>query len=246
MRRRALLKLLALLPWLGPTMAKALTKIESKPVRRHGPFLPGSFPKWNRTVDGLEDAGAWCFDFQRAWLPKELVVPRAGEIWEAVQNCEVNFRVRHTELYSPKLFKAVAGMATATAHILLFGGKAQLRHGERIQIVGVDDPQKPLFVTFVPVRYEELQETIVPEESGRRPHLAVMNFQHEQREQSPIFPGKIRRRILWMLLNWSGTQMYSPDQTSACVALLPRMRDAALHIFRNRCQCDIVICVEPL
>jgi hypothetical protein len=170
MRRRTLLKILALLPWLGPTMAKVLTKAESKPVLRYGPFLPGSFPKWNRTVDGLEDAGAWCVDFQRAWLPKELVVPREGEIWEAVQNCEVNFRVRHTEPYSLKLFKAVGGMATgATAHILLFGGKAQLRNGERIQIVAVDDPKRPLFVTFVPVRYQELQETIVPEETRKMP-----------------------------------------------------------------------------
>jgi hypothetical protein len=151
-------------------MAKALTKTESKSVRRYGPYVPRSFPKWNRAVDGLEDAGAWSCAFERARLPKELVVPRAGEIWEAVRDCEVNFRIHHTEPYGPKLFKSVASMtAPAAAHILLFGGKAQLGRGERIQIVAVDDPKKPLSVTFVPVRYQELEEGIVPEEMRKTP-----------------------------------------------------------------------------
>jgi hypothetical protein len=188
MRRRTLLKLMALLPWFGPTIAKALTTAEPKPVRVYGPYLPPHFPKWDKTVDGLESAAAWSSSIERTRLPNDLIIPRVGEIWEAIRDCEVsfslrrnepynpkpiktitsvNFSLRRTEPYSPKLIKTIASASPAIAKLMLVGGKTQLRQGEQIRILGVDDPDKPLFVTFEPVRYEELLKAIVPEEMRR-------------------------------------------------------------------------------
>ena len=167
MRRRTLLKLMALLPWLGPSIAKALTKAEPKPVRVYGPYLPSHFPKWDKAVDGLESAAEWSSGIERTRLPKDLVIPKVGEIWEAIRDCEVNFRLRRNEPYSPKLIKSIASASPATAQLMLYGGKAELQHGEQIRILGVDDSNKPLFVTFEPVRYEELLKAIVPEEIRR-------------------------------------------------------------------------------
>ena len=43
---------------------------------------------------------------------------------------------------------------------ILQGGRARLPQGERVRILAQDDP-KPLRVTFQPVRYHELHESIV-------------------------------------------------------------------------------------
>lgn len=169
MRRRTLLKLLGLLPWIGPTIAKALTQAEPAPVRRYGPYLPASFPRWDKAVDGLSDAGIWGANIERTRLPRDFLVPKVGEMWESIRDCEVNFRLRRGQPYRSKAFKEFAGKCGTKTRLLLFGGKIQLRQGEQIRIVCVDDLAKPLVVTFEPLRYDELQEVLVPEEMRRMP-----------------------------------------------------------------------------
>ena len=169
MNRRALFKLLALLPWVGPTMVQALAKAGPAPKRAYRPYLPAVFPKWNRALDGLEDVGKWVLDLERAQLPRDLVLPREGEIWEAVRDCEVTFRACLSFSWSDteQLFKEFGRMVVRVSpDLLVMGGQAQLLRGERIRIVAGGDDM-PLHVTFRPLRYDELHERIVPEEVRR-------------------------------------------------------------------------------
>lgn len=51
---------------------------------------------------------------------------------------------------------------------ILPGGRARLQQGERVRILTPDDP-KPIQVTFQPVRYHELHESIVPHDIRNTP-----------------------------------------------------------------------------
>jgi hypothetical protein len=166
--RRTLLKFFALVPLVGPAIAKAVIKAETKPSLVRGPYLPAWFPKWDRAVDGLESAGKWSVEIKRSWLPCGMVVPRVGQIWETLQECEVAFRPcfahGQTEIgaagkmrYDPVLFR------------FLVGGKTRLQSGEAIRIIGLDDNEKPLRVSFHPLRYVELHAQNVPEDIRRVP-----------------------------------------------------------------------------
>ena len=163
MSRRTLLKLVALLPWAGPAIAKALANSQTHPARVYAPFLPAEFPKWNRAIDGLSDTGKWALDLDRSWLPEDIVVPRAGQVWTTIRDCQVAFRISIDD-HGPQ----TDPMSFLHDFARLFGS-AQLRLGDRIRILEVDDPNKPLRVTFQPVRYQELQEDIVPEDIRRTP-----------------------------------------------------------------------------
>ncbi len=163
MSRRTLLKLVALLPWAGPLIAKALAKSSFPSKRVYAPYLPTTFPEWNRAIDGLSDAGKWAMDIERSRLPAGLVLPRVGQIWVAVRDCQVAFRA------SFDYHAAQADPATAFRDFARVFGSAQLREGERIRVLGVDDPNQPLRVTFQPIRYKELDEHIVPEDTRKSP-----------------------------------------------------------------------------
>ena len=163
MTRRTLLKLVALLPWAGPALAKALAQSPCAAGPVSYPYLPAEFPKWNPTVDGLADAGKWALDLERSRLPKDLVVPCAGQVWAAVRDCQVSF---HASIDHQGPCADPAKLLQAFARQF---GIAQLRQGEQIRILGVDDPNKPLRVSFQPVRYRELHERIVPEDTRRTP-----------------------------------------------------------------------------
>lgn len=166
--RRTLLKFVALVPLVGPAIAKAVVKSEIKPALVRGPYLPAWFPKWDRAIDGLEEAGKWAIEIERSRLPSGMIVPRVGQVWETLRDCEVAFRPcfsqGQTEIggaskmrYGPVPFR------------LMLGGKARLPYGERIRIVGLDDNDRPLHVTFQPLRYAESHAQIVPEEIRRTP-----------------------------------------------------------------------------
>jgi len=88
-------------------------------------------------------------DYERSLLPPDVIFPRAGQIWATVRDCEVNFMA-----WVPKT--------------MLPGGRARLQQGERVRILTLDDP-KPISVTFQPVRYHALQESIVPHDIRNRP-----------------------------------------------------------------------------
>jgi hypothetical protein len=105
-------------------------------------------PKWDRTVDGLAGSSTWVSEFERSFLPPDIVFPRVGQIWETVRDCEVTFIA-----FIPKT--------------ILPCGRARLQQGERVRIL-TEEP-KPTRITFQPVRYQELHSVIVPEEIRERP-----------------------------------------------------------------------------
>ena len=163
MTRRALLKLVALVPWAGPVILKALAKAEYPAQRLCFPLIPTAYPKWDPAIDGLSDAWKWVKDIERSRLPKGMVVPRAGEVWVALCDCQVAFQASLD-------FQAAAGDTEGLQAAFLGSfGLASLRQGMQVRILGVDDPEKPLRVTFQPVRYDEVQEGIMPEAVRRSP-----------------------------------------------------------------------------
>jgi hypothetical protein len=170
MNRRTLLKFVALFPLVGPTIAKALVKPDLKPALSYRPYIPSFFPKWDKAVDGLEEAGKWAIELERARLPSGMVAPRVGQVWETVRDCEVGLRPHFVsrEHYMAETKQAAA----ATWRLMMLCGLARLRQGEKIRIVGLDDEKKPLHVTFQPVRYNELHAGIVPEDVRQAPEYA--------------------------------------------------------------------------
>ena len=126
-------------------------------------------PKWNKTTDDIDSADYLrrAQDYERSLLPAGIVFPRVGQVWETVRECEVPFQVRFTIsatnvwLFNAKVAPGKEVQALAPV------GKARLQQGERVRIRSVDDPGRPLQVTFVPLRYDELYEAIVPADQRR-------------------------------------------------------------------------------
>ena len=120
-----------------------------RPRRRVMKLPP--LPKWNKTTDDIDSADFLrrSQDYERSLLPPDLIFPRTGQIWEAVRDCEVNFMA-----WVPKA--------------ILPGGRVRLKQGERVRILTLDGP-KPIQVTFQPVRYHELHESIVPHDIRNSP-----------------------------------------------------------------------------
>jgi hypothetical protein len=169
MTRRTLFKFLALLPLVGPAITKVLVKADVKSARAYGPYLPPFFPKWDKTVDGLESAANWGSEIQRSRLPSGVVFPHVGQIWEAVRDCKVSFR---PSFGSPSTGKAgYTGIGTRPFRFM-FGGMAQLQSGEKVRILGLEHPEKPLHVSFQPLRYAELHADIVPDDIRQQPGYA--------------------------------------------------------------------------
>jgi hypothetical protein len=184
MTRRTLFKFLALLPFVGPAITKAVVKSDVKPalVRSPYPYLPNFFPKWDTAVDGLEEAGKWALEIERSRLAFDVVFPRVGQVWEAVRDCEVAYRPQGC-WQLPAWEKVRDGKAAlrpggwglpvnGKAMFVMLGGTARLRAGEKIRVVGLDHPDRPLHVCFQPVRYEELHAGIVPDEIRQKPGYA--------------------------------------------------------------------------
>lgn len=119
-------------------------------------------PEWNKTIDDLFDEiergerlcvsgeeGDWARDYERSLLSIDTVFPRDGQIWEVVDECDAH------------VFYIFAAPASS-------GGRGSLSTGERVRIMGIPDPQ-PIRVSFLPVRYDELHDNLVPREVRRTP-----------------------------------------------------------------------------
>ena len=136
--------------------------------------IPRDFPKWDKTVDGLEDAGRWVLDYERSRLPVDLVLPRAGQIWETIKDCEVNFHAQ-IDLPWPRPNPAL-GVFKVPWHVeppewqsyMRQFGTAVLHSGERVRILSPPEPH-PIAISFVPVRYGELHDSLVPAEIRNLP-----------------------------------------------------------------------------
>ena len=132
-------------------------------------------PKWNKTTDDLDSDDfllnfvRWAEDHERSGMPQSIIFPRTNQIWETLCDCEVNFNAfftgpafepiwlpgrRHVELTKPLPF-----------------GRTRLLRGERVRIESADDP-KPVVIWFKPLRYQVLQESIVPEGVRKMPHYS--------------------------------------------------------------------------
>jgi hypothetical protein len=78
-------------------------------------------------------------------------VPRRGQIWEAAAACEV--RIQY-------LFNAP----------ITFSGVGNLAAGERIRVMTEEDAgSPPLAVSFLPVRYDQLHDDLVPRDIRETP-----------------------------------------------------------------------------
>ena len=82
--------------------------------------------------------------YQKRQIPAGIRFPRAGEIYEAVRDFEVQYMTAH--------FAPFTG-----------GGKAVLPKGERVRVCEPSDP-RPLGVYCDPLNYDALHERIVPAE----------------------------------------------------------------------------------
>jgi hypothetical protein len=77
---------------------------------------------------------------------------RGGQIWEVTDGCEAQIHY---------LFTAP----------ITFSGSCRLISGERVCIMtGTTNPQ-PIVVSFLPVRYDELQENLVPQDIRDTPRF---------------------------------------------------------------------------
>ena len=122
-------------------------------------------PIWNASFDGIDlnDFARRARDFERSLLPRGIVFPREGQIWVTIRDCRIGFLAWYSQA---ALKQQLVG---SPAHGPLFPcGSAQLKQGEKVRILSVDD-SRPLTVSFVPVRYAELQDVLVPESVRTRP-----------------------------------------------------------------------------
>jgi len=121
-------------------------------------------PGWNKTLDDLiaerkrgkrtvgisNDEISWARDYERSLLPSNTVFPRAGQLWEAIAECDV--RVHYI-------------FATAASS----SGAGKLASGERVRILKGRNEPKPIHVSFLPVRHVDLLASLVPEDVRREP-----------------------------------------------------------------------------
>jgi hypothetical protein len=144
--------------------------------------------KWDKNIDGLDngDCARWRQDYERGLLPPETVFPRKGQIWETLRDCEVGFQasIEWPDQKYGKLRLADGSEVTVADEgpLTHFSpgnprhpfGMAQLSKGEKVRIV--EGPHfsefaapKPLRVSLLPLRYDELHENIVPHELRSAP-----------------------------------------------------------------------------
>ena len=135
-------------------------------------------PKWNKTTDDIDSAEfiRSSLDYERSLLPPDLVFPRVGQIWETLRDCDVHFQawftVKGTHDWFPQPLPLVTEILQSGQTVQLFphfaAGRIALKQGERVRIHALDDTNRPLQVIFVPLRYDELHQTVVPDEQRRR------------------------------------------------------------------------------
>ena len=83
-------------------------------------------------------------------MSKPASFPRGGQIWEVTDGCDAQVHY---------LFTAP----------IAFSGSCRLTAGERVCIMtGTTNPQ-PMAVSFLPVRYDELHESLVPPDVRNTP-----------------------------------------------------------------------------
>ena len=123
-------------------------------------------PKWNSATDDIDanDLFARSQEYEKSLLPPDLTFPRAGQIWETIRDCQVQFMT----LFQPPSPRDFGWISGQSHNIVAPFGQARLTQGERVQIEFTNET-KPLVIWFRPLRYDELQEGIVPAEIRSMP-----------------------------------------------------------------------------
>ena len=133
--------------------------------RPRGMKLP-PIPKWNPATDDIDNLDYMhrCDDYERSFLPSNIVFPRTGQIWEAVRDCEVNaFPIR-----------PAPGKGKAAPKKFVFWPTVRLEPGMKVRILELDDP-RPLTIPFVPLADPgfKLHESSAPPPSEYRLSLRI-------------------------------------------------------------------------
>jgi hypothetical protein len=76
-------------------------------------------------------------------MSKPASFPRGGQIWEVTDGCDAHIQY---------LFTAP----------ITFSGSCRLGAGERVYIMTETTDPQPIVVSFLPVRYDELHDSLVP------------------------------------------------------------------------------------
>jgi hypothetical protein len=76
-------------------------------------------------------------------MSKPAPVPRRGQIWEVTDGCDAQIQY---------LFTAP----------ITFSGSGRLNAGERVCVMTETTDPEPIAVSFLPVRYDELHDSLVP------------------------------------------------------------------------------------
>ena len=121
---------------------------------------------WNKTVADLfeemrqgkrliatDEEGEWAKEYEKSLLPASAVFPEEGQVWHAVDDCDVEFEV---------FFTAPGGGPS---------GATRISRGERVRI-GSQTNSDALSVHFLPLRYEELELAIVAQHIRANPRYA--------------------------------------------------------------------------
>ena len=157
--------------------AAAAQVISALKPRQRGMRLP-PVPKWNRSTDDLDysDFARRVRDYQWSLFPPDTNVPREGQIWEAVRDCNVGVRacIAPSGLRFSQLRPVNGGVVPGCSQPkpdsawmkvlmkLLFLPAARLQKGERVRVLATDP--KPTSVSIELLRYDELHDSIVPRE----------------------------------------------------------------------------------
>src|SRR5438552_17549015 len=90
-------------------------------------------PKWNKITDDIDsvDYLRRAQHYERSLLPPDIAFPRAGQVWAAVRDCDVWFRVLFSVTVAPKVWLPIAASeacqpSTAFMDLLVHDGKARL------------------------------------------------------------------------------------------------------------------------
>jgi len=132
-------------------------------------------PKWNKTTDDLDSGDfllnfvRWAQDHERSLLPHGVIFPPTGQIWETLRDCEVNFNAFFTGPAFEPIWLPGRHPVELTEPFPF--GRARLLRGERVRIEPAGAP-KPVVVWFKPLRYQLLQESIVPEGVRKMPRYS--------------------------------------------------------------------------
>jgi len=176
MHRRTFVKsaLAALALGLGATTAAVRAAVvdiygKLKPGPHPGPIRLPPLPRWNPATDDIDSGDFLCrvHDYERSLLGAAVDFPKVGQIWEACRDCEVTFQAWCTVGGWEAPFCPTTSPVTQRILFPFRAGRIRLEQDERIRIRELDDPNRPLQVSFVPLRYDAFHQQIVPEAESR-------------------------------------------------------------------------------